>query len=262
MALFKNLAIAFGAMCATLILSNATIAEDSLAPTKKALEEEQSAVHFQIIAVGDQAIMFDPKAAKTWILRTSGIHCAWLPIEKMDSAEEADSWCRDSGFYDLLNRDGGKPRTRLATLQKVVEASEPNLPIEGMLVAIARERAALRRLMAEFGTQHPDVLKSRERLRELLEVHELGVRDNDEPATMEIEATAGKAELADPADKVEQTPKPKAKKRKTSKPQPKEARTGDSRTDEAKAESADSTSDSQPKAKNKPTKSQSTESKE
>lgn len=127
---------------------------------------------FQMLAIGGRAMLLDREMGKTWLLAAKGDKAAWIPIQNLDDSSVASSWLK----ANLPARKGASSdKTNVsmteATRQvKLEEITDSEVAAEPFTVLVAREKAELNRLKAEYGDRHPEVMACKNRLRELLKV--------------------------------------------------------------------------------------------
>lgn len=133
---------------------------------------------FQMLAIGGRAMLLDRELGKSWLLAAKGGKAAWIPIRNLDDSNLASSWLK----ANLPTRKGAptdKSNVSMTEATRQVQLEEitnSEVAAEPFTVLVAREKAELNRLKAEYGDRHPEVMACKNRLRELLKV---GAEDRD-----------------------------------------------------------------------------------
>ena len=153
-----------------LVLVSTMVVGAQEGPPGNAMKDER----FQMLAVGNRAMLLDRKAGKSWLLAAKGDKAAWIPIETLDDSSVASAWLRAN-----LGGGSGTKRARVSATEaarqvKLEEITQSEVAAEPFTVLVARERAELTRLKREYGDLHPEVVASRTRLLELLKVGDEG----------------------------------------------------------------------------------------
>jgi len=149
-----------------LVSSTVTVAQDG--PPSNATKDDR----YQMLAIGNRAMLLDRESGKSWLLAAKGDKAAWVPIQKLDESSVASSWLK----ANLPARSGTETSrekvsmTEAARQVKLEEITQSEVAAEPFNVLVAREKAELSRLKGEYGARHPEVLACRNRLIELLKV--------------------------------------------------------------------------------------------
>lgn len=128
---------------------------------------------FQMLAIGGRAMLLDRQSGKSWLLAAKGDKAAWIPIQRLGDSLVASNWlkanlpARPGG---LVSTPGSVSRTEAERQVRLERISNSEVAAEPYSVLVARERASLTQLKAEYGDRHPEVMASRNRLKELLKV--------------------------------------------------------------------------------------------
>lgn len=123
--------------------------------------EQTENARYQMVSLVDSAVLIDTEIDKSWVLAGSGEKRAWIPIKRIDDAESAAK---------RLEENAVKNRAAAFDDPALDDVMGADVAIKSLAIELARERAALRRLLREFGSQHPTVIEARERVRQLEQV--------------------------------------------------------------------------------------------
>lgn len=157
----RTLLISFSLL---LVSSALAVAQDG--PPSNATNDDR----YQMLAIGNRAMLLDREEGKSWLLAAKGGKAAWIPIQKLDESSIASGWLK-ANLPARTNTSREKVSMIEAARQvKLEEISQSEVAAEPFNVLVAREKAELSRLKGEYGDRHPEVLACRNRLIELLKV--------------------------------------------------------------------------------------------
>lgn len=154
-------------------------AQETIVPSGQPPANAKDDPNFQMLTVGNRAMLLDQRSGRSWLLAARGDNAAWIPIQNLKESSVASNWLRANLGRRPGARQPAMARTRVslqdALRQVELESiSNSEAPVAPLTVLIARERAELTRLKREYGDRHPEVVASRNRLIELLRVGTAG----------------------------------------------------------------------------------------
>ncbi len=125
---------------------------------------------FQMLTVGGRVMLLDHQSGDSWLLAARGEEAAWIPIKRLDQPSIASSWLKANLPARRKRSKDDVSMTEATRQVKLEEITKSEVAAEPFNVLVARERAELTRLKAEYGDRHPEVVACRNRLRELLRI--------------------------------------------------------------------------------------------